>query len=144
MEHEQPPAAFQDKVLQLERKMAFRAGLWRGLAIGIVTPILLLFMALSIAYVKREAIMEWVVDRYVIQYVEDLFAGFPEAYMSYNRDRVFETLDNFTNAVADKKVDRHDFARIGKLVFSIIDDKRITYEEMEKLLTALNKAAKVK
>ncbi|MDQ7054813.1 MAG: hypothetical protein Q9P14_18710 [candidate division KSB1 bacterium] len=129
-------------MLQIEKKMAFRSGLWRGIAIGFFIPILLLLMALSIAYAKREALMEWAMDRYVIRYAEDLFAGFPDAYMSYNRDRVFETLDNFTNAVADKKVDRHDFARIGKLVLSIIEDKRISYEEMEQLLTALNKAAK--
>ncbi len=144
MEQTQPSAKLQEKVLQIEKKMAFRSGLWRGIAIGFFIPILLMLMALSIAYAKREALMEWAMDRYVIRYAEDLFAGFPDAYMSYNRDRVFETLDTFTNAVADKKVDRHDFARIGKLVFSIIEDKRISYEEMEKLLTALNKAAKVR
>ncbi len=132
---------FEKKVLQLERKLAFRRGFWRGVAIGLLVPVLLVF-ALGVGlYTNRAAVVPWMVDTFMIDYIEDLFAGFPDAYMSFNRDRVLEALDNFTNAVAAKKVDRADFRRIGRLFFSIVKDKKITYQEMDQVLNALNEAA---
>lgn len=129
------------KANALERQLAFRRGFFGGLAAGIGVVIMTIGLVGFTLYVNRVEVGKWAVNNYVIGYVRDFFAGFPDAYMTHNGDRVYKIMDNFTNAVADGVVDGNHFEEITSLIFRAVEDKKVTYQEMEEILTALDRAS---
>lgn len=129
--------------MELEKQIARRAGFWRGFWAGMLTFLLLAAGMAGALYTQRHAIVEWTINRYVVGFAEDLMAGFPEAYMTHNQDRVLQALDSFTNAVAAKRVSRQELQEIGRKVLAKIKDKRLSYKEMDDILRALESAAQV-
>jgi hypothetical protein len=132
----------QIKILEIERNLAGRRGFWKGLLAGFAGVILLFGLLGFFALQNPTATLEFVAENFLMDYVESIFAGFPEAYMTNNRDRVIQALDDFTNAMQNDRVGRDDFRRIARQIFSMLQDRRITYQEMDALLEGMQKAAK--
>jgi hypothetical protein len=61
--------------------------------------------------------------------------------MTNNRERVIQTLDEFTNAMQYQRVSREDFRDIARQIFAMLQDRRLTYQELDGLLESLHKAA---
>lgn len=131
----------QIKVLEIERNLAGRRGFWKGLAAGLLV-VTLAWGGLGL-YVWQNplATVEWAAENFAMEYIEKIFAGFPEAYMTNNRERVLQTLDEFTNAMQNQRVSRDDFRAIARQALGAMKDQRLTYQEMDGILEKLHQAA---
>ncbi len=132
----------QIKVLEIERNRAGRRGFWKGLLAGVLAVILLLGAAGFIALNNPAPTIEFVVENFLMDYLEGVFAGFPDAYMTNNRERVIQTLDEFTNAMQYQRVSKDDFRAIARQMFAALQDRRLTYQELDGLLATMQEAAK--
>jgi hypothetical protein len=133
--------AKQIKILEIERNLAGRRGFWKGLLAGLSVMVLLIGGMGLIAWQNPAGTLEFVAENFLLGYMESLFAGFPDAYMTNNRERVIQTLDEFTNAMQYQRISQEDFRDIARQVFAMLQDRRLTYEEMDGLLESLHKAA---
>ncbi|MGH7450045.1 MAG: hypothetical protein ACRENG_01735 [bacterium] len=133
--------AKQIKILEIERNLAGRRGFWKGLLAGLSVMVLLISGMGLIAWQNPAGTLEFVAENFLLGYMESLFAGFPDAYMTNNRERVIQTLDEFTNAMQYQRVSQEDFRDIARQIFAMLQDRRLTYQEMDGLLESLHKAA---
>lgn len=133
--------AKQIKILEIERNLAGRRGFWKGLLAGLSVMVLLIGGMGLIAWQNPAGTLEFVAENFLLGYMESLFAGFPDAYMTNNRERVIQTLDEFTNAMQYQRVSQEDFRDIARQIFAMLQDRRLTYQEMDGLLESLHKAA---
>ena len=131
----------QIKILELEKSLAGRRGFWKGLATGFLVVVLLLAGVGVFIWQNPTAVVEFVAGHFLMDYAENLFSGFPDAYMTYNRERVLKVLDEFTNAMAAERVSRDDFRAIFREILGDLRDQRLTYQELEALLQHLEQAA---
>jgi hypothetical protein len=131
----------QIKILELEKSLAGRRGFWKGLTTGFL---LMLFVLVGMGFViwqNRGKAVELVASHFFMDYAENLFAGFPDGYMTHNRERVLLVLDEFTNAMAGHRVSRQDFHDIFRQFLGALQDQSLTYQELEALLQRLEQAA---
>jgi hypothetical protein len=133
--------AKQIKILEIERNLAGRRGFWKGLFTGFLAVALLIGGMGLVAWQNPAGALEWVAENFLMDYMESLFAGFPDAYMTNNRERVILALDEFTNAMQYQRVSQDDFRKIARQIFAMLQDRRLTYQEMDGLLESLHKAA---
>ena len=133
--------AKQIKILEIERNLAGRRGFWKGLMAGVAAIMLLAGVMGFIVWQNQAATLEFVAEHFLMDYAESIFAGFPDAYMTNNRERVIQTLDDFTNAMQYQRVSQDDFRDIARQIFAALKDRRLTYQEMDELLASLQKAA---
>lgn len=129
------------KILEIEKSLAAGRGFWKGLLTGVLTIVLLLAVMAFIVWQNQTATLEFVANHFLMDYAESVFAGFPDAYMTNNRERVIQTLDDFTNAMQYQRVSKEDFREIARQIFAALQDRRLTYQEMDALLAGLEKAA---
>lgn len=132
----------QIKILEIERNLAGRRGFWKGLLAGIAVLLLLLGGIGLVILQNPAAALEFAADHFLMDYMESLFAGFPDAYMTNNRERVIQTLDDFTNAMQYQRVSKDDFRTIARQIFAALQDRRLTYQELDGLLATMQEAAK--
>ncbi|MGH7601934.1 MAG: hypothetical protein ACREOI_36690 [bacterium] len=135
--------AKQIKILEIERNLAGRRGFWKGLLTGLAVIVLLIGGIGLIAWQNPAGTLEFVAENFLLGYMESLFAGFPDAYMTNNRERVIQTLDEFTNAMQYQRVSQEDFREIARQIFAMLQDRRLTYQELDGLLESLHKAAQM-
>jgi len=133
--------AKQIKILEIERNLAGRRGFWKGLLAGFAVMVLLIGAIGLLAWQNPAGTLEFVAENFLLDYVKSLFAGFPDAYMTNNRERVIQTLDEFTNAMQYQRVSQEDFRDIARQIFAMLQDRRLTYQEMDGLLESLHQAA---
>jgi hypothetical protein len=132
----------QIKILEIEKSLAGRLGFWKGLLTGFLTVFLLFIGAVFVIWQNKERVVEYVAGHFFMDYAENLFAGFPDGYMTHNRERVLLVLDEFTNAMAAQRVSKDDFRAIFYEIMSDLRDQRLTYQELEALLQHFERAAR--
>jgi hypothetical protein len=132
----------QIKILEIERNLASRRGFWKGLLAGVAAMLLLMGVLGFILLHNSAATLEFAADHFLMDYMESLFAGFPEAYMTNNRERVIQTLDDFTNAMQNQRVSRDDFRNLARQIFAALQDRRLTYQELDGLLATMQAVSK--
>lgn len=132
----------QIKILEIERNLASRRGFWKGLLAGVVAILLLMGVGGFMIVQNPAATLEFAADHFLMDYLESLFAGFPDAYMTNNRERVIQTLDDFTNAMQYQRVSKDAFRAIARQMFAALQDRRLTYQELDGLLATMQEAAK--
>ncbi len=132
----------QIKILEIEKNLAGRRGFGKGLLTGVLTMFLLFIGAGFVIWQNKEKAIEYVASHFFMDYAENLFAGFPDGYMTYNRERVLAVLDEFTNAMAAQRVSRDDFRAIFREILGDLRDQRLTYQELEALLQHFEQAAR--
>jgi hypothetical protein len=138
----QQKLAKQIKILEIERNLAGRRGFRKGLIAGLTVVLLPILVLGFVALQNPGAALEFAAENFLMDYAESIFAGFPEAYMTNNRERVLQTLDEFTNAMQSQRVSKEDFRGLGRQIFGALQDRRLTYQELDGLLTAMQEAAK--
>jgi len=134
--------AKQIKVLEIERNLAGGRGFWKGLLAGVGIIVLLFGVLGFVVWQNPAATLAFVADHFLMDYMESLFAGFPDAYMTNNRERVIQTLDEFTNAMQFQRVSQENFRSIARELFAALKDRRLTYEELDGILARMQNAAK--
>ncbi|MDZ7292583.1 MAG: hypothetical protein ONB44_02070 [candidate division KSB1 bacterium] len=132
----------QIKILEIEKSLANRRGFWKGLLMGFLLAVVLLVGMGLIVWQNRAKVVEFAATHFLMDYAENLFAGFPEAYMTNRRERVLLVLDEFTNAMAAQQISREDFKDIARQVFAALRDQRLTYQELDALLDRLEQASR--
>jgi hypothetical protein len=132
----------QIKILEIEKSMAGRLGFWKGMCAGVLTFFLLLMGTGFWAWQNKEKVVEYVASQFFMDYAKNLFAGFPDGYMTHNRERVLLVLDEFTNAMAAQRVSQEDFHAIFREFLGGLRDHRLTYQELESLLQHFERAAR--
>lgn len=131
-----------DKLIQIELNEAHRKGLRKGFILGAGLILFVIFSVSAILWINKELIAEEAMDFVINNYMRDIFATFPDAYMSNNQHKVLPILDEFTNAAAAKKVSQAEFKAIGKAIILALHDKQLTYHEIDHILSLMKKASK--
>jgi|Deesub1362B_J571_1020462.scaffolds.fasta_scaffold08112_2 hypothetical protein len=129
------------QVIEKEKQKAHKAGFMKGLVVGFFIPVLLFsVLVISVLFARKE--LQQQVGEYVVShYMEQIFSTFPDAYFTKNRERVIKILDDFTNAASVHRVSREEFARIGRKFFKSLQDRQLTWKEMDEILELMQKAA---
>ncbi|TDI84433.1 MAG: hypothetical protein E2O79_03450 [Caldithrix sp.] len=131
-----------EKLFQIEKKQIKRRSLLTGIALGMLIFLLLLSGLALTAWTNQAKIAEAALEYLADNYLQDLFATFPDGYMSHNQHKVLPILDKFTNAAAAKKVTGAEFKYIGKNIIAALKDKELTYHEITDILTNMQTASK--
>lgn len=131
-----------EKLFQIEKKQIKRRSLLTGIALGMLIFLLLLSGIALTAWTNQDKIAEASLEYLADNYLQDLFATFPDGYMSHNQHKVLPILDKFTNAAAAKKVTGAEFKYIGKNIIAALKDKELTYHEITDILTNMQTASK--
>ena len=131
-----------EKLFQIEKKQIKRRSLLTGIALGMLIFLLLLSGLALTACTNQDKIAEAALEYLADNYLQDLFATFPDGYMSHNQHKVLPILDKFTNAAAAKKVTGAEFKYIGKNIIAALKDKELTYHEITDILTNMQTASK--
>jgi len=131
-----------EKLFHIEKKQIKRRSLLTGIALGMLIFLLLLSGLALTAWTNQDKIAEAALEYLADNYLQDLFATFPDGYMSHNQHKVLPILDKFTNAAAAKKVTGAEFKYIGKNIIAALKDKELTYHEITDILTNMQTASK--
>lgn len=131
-----------EKLFHIEKKQIKRRSLLTGIALGMLIFLLLLSGLALTAWTNQNKIAEAALEYLADNYLQDLFATFPDGYMSHNQHKVLPILDKFTNAAAAKKVTGAEFKYIGKNIIAALKDKELTYHEITDILTNMQTASK--
>ena len=131
-----------EKLFQIEKKQIKRRSLLQGIALGMLIFLLLLGGLAFTAWTNQEKISEAALQYLADNYLQDLFATFPDGYVSNNQHKILPILDKFANAAAAKKVTGAEFKYIGKNIIAALKDKKLTYHEITDILTKMETAAK--
>ena len=129
------------KSLRVEKKLAKKQGFRKGLLVGIFIPILL-FSVIVITLIFSKPFAEQKIAEFILsRAMSELFSSFPDAYFSYNREKVIDIFDSFTNAASKNKISSTEFNRIGKQFLASVTDKQLTYKELDRILAMMQKAS---
>ena len=131
-----------EKLFQIEKKQIKRRSLLQGIALGMLIFLLLMSGLALTAWANQDKIAEAALQYLADNYLQDLFATFPDGYVSHNQHKILPILDKFTNAAAAKKVTGSEFKYIGKRIIAALKDKELTYHEITDILTQMETAAK--
>ncbi len=130
------------KLFRIEKKQIKRRSLLQGIALGMLIFLLLLSGLAFTAWANQDKISEAALQYLADNYLQDLFATFPDGYMSHNQHKILPILDKFANAAAAKKVTGSEFKYIGKRIIAALKDKELTYHEITEILTKMQTASK--
>ena len=131
-----------EKLFRIEKKQIKHRSLLQGIALGLLIFLLLLSGLALTAWANQDKIAEASLQYLADNYLQDLFATFPDGYVSHNQHKILPILDKFTNAAAAKKVTGSEFKYIGKRIIAAPKDKELTYHEITDILTQMETAAK--
>ncbi len=71
----------------------------------------------------------------------NMFRYFPDGYVSNNREKFVDTLDRFTNAASFGRITKSDFQALSTKVIEGIQDRKLTYQEIDAILQVMSEAA---
>ena len=131
-----------EKLYRIEKKKIRRRSLLQGIILGVLLIALLICGVGFAAWLNQDEIAEFALDYLVNSYLQDLFATFPDAYVSNNQHKILPILDDFTNAAAAKRVTDSEFKKIGKSLILALKDKQMTYHEVTDILNLMKRASK--
>lgn len=131
-----------NKLIELEKSAAKKSGFKFGLVVGIFIPILLASITM-ITLIFSKSYIEKKVGEYIVSNVmNEVFTAFPDAYFTHNREKIIKIFDDFTNAASNHKIGSGEFKLVGHQFLSALKDKRLTYEELDQILTSMQNSVK--
>jgi hypothetical protein len=130
------------KVYDVEMKFVRKRSLWTGIGIGLLLAVLLSVLLFIGIWTNKQFIAEKAMDYIFTTYVQDLFETFPDGYVSNNQHKILPVLDDFTNAASKHKVSNHEFKQLGQQLFQALNDRELTYHEIDAILARMKDAAK--
>ena len=144
MENRENQASQLEKLLKVEKRMSFRAGVKVGFLGGFISVLLLFVLLSSIAFLFRKPLQKKFLNSVVSSTAEQIFTSFPDGYYTHNRERVMQALDDFANAAADHRLTKADYSRIAQMVIRDLQDKRLTYQELTDLVNQISEISNKK
>lgn len=136
------PDAKIEKLIEIEKSSAKKAGFRQGLIVGFFIPVLFLSVMVIVLTLSRPYVEKKVGEYVVTKVVGDVFSAFPDAYFTLNREKVITVFDDFTNAASNHKISNAEFSRLGQQFLTSLKDKRLTYKELDSILQTMTEAAK--
>ena len=131
-----------EKLITVEVKYAKRRSFIKGFLCGIIFVVILNFLGAFYVWLNRDKMMDKALTLTAPKLMESIFKAFPDAYVSYNKEKVLNTFDNFTNSVAANRISQAEFRAVGRKVVLALKDRRFTYKEIDGILGTMNSAAK--
>lgn len=110
--------------------------------LGILLCVIAIFNFSLFLWLNQDTVAEKALDYIVNNYMKELFASFPDAYVSNNQHKILPILDEFTNAAASEKVSEAEFKEIGKSIIMALKDKELTYHEIDEILLKMKHASR--
>lgn len=126
-----------EKLKRIELKLSKRKGFRQGFLAGFLSLYVLIGGTALIIYANNGKVLEKVIASFVTDFVEDIFKSFPDAYFSFNRERIIEVFDDFTNAAADNQISKDEFKEVARTIMAALHDKELTYQEIGEILTIM-------
>ena len=131
-----------EKLFGIEKRMIRKRTLLQGVLLGVLLVFLLISAFGFLLWMNQDEVAELALDYMVSGYMQDLFETFPDAYVSRNQHKIMPILDGFTNAAAAKKVTEGEFKYIGRTLILALQDRQLTYHEINDILTKMQTASK--
>jgi hypothetical protein len=129
------------KLLAVEVSAAKRGAFFRGVLVGV----LLMVSAFSgLAWYLWSNRLQYAAtaSQYVASdFMWNMFRYFPDGYVSNNREKFVDTLDRFTNAASFGRITKDDFQALSAKVIAGIEDRKLTYREIDDILLFMSQAA---
>ncbi len=129
------------KLLAMEVGAAKKRAFIKGILVGV----LLMVSAFSgIGWYLWSNRMQYAAaaSQYVASdFMWNMFRYFPDGYVSNNREKFVDTLDRFTNAASFGKITKNDFQALSTKVMAGIQDRKLTYQEIDDILLLMSQAA---
>ncbi len=129
------------KLLDAEVRMIKKRVFMRGLGAGMLAAFLLLGTIGGYFWVNRMQYLASAAEYVAGDFLWNLFRYFPDGYVTKNREKFVDTLDQFTNAISFGKVTKSDFQRLSATIMEGIKDRKLTYQEIDAILLQMNEAA---
>ena len=129
------------KLLDAEVGMIKRRVFMRGLLVGMLSAFVLLGAIGGYFWVNRMQYAASAAEYVAGDFLWNLFRYFPDGYVSKNREKFVNTLDVFTNAVSFGQITKSDFQKLSATIMAGIQDRKLTYQEIDAILEQMNEAA---
>ena len=113
----------------------------RGLLTGMLAAFLLLGAIGGYLWTNRMQYAASAAQYVAGDFLWNLFRYFPDGYVSKNREKFVDTLDQFTNAISFGKITKDDFQALSATIMEGIRDRKLTYQEIDAILQQMNEAA---
>lgn len=141
MENIENPSQQLEKLLSIEKKISYNAGLKVGFLGGFMAVFFLILIVSSVAFLFRKPLQKKFMNTVVSSAAEQVFSSFPDGYFTHNREHVMKALDDFTNAAADHKLSKEDYSRIARMVVQDLQDRQLSYQELTDLVNEISSIA---
>ncbi|MGH7491792.1 MAG: hypothetical protein ACREOO_05305 [bacterium] len=129
------------KLLDTEVGMIKKRIFVRGILVGVLSTVLLLGAAGGYFWANRMQYAASAAEYVAGDFLWSVFRYFPDGYVSNNREKFINTLDAFTNAVSFGKITQSDFQRLSATFMASLQDRKLTYQEIDDILRLMNEAA---
>lgn len=130
------------KLLALEVKLVKRRMFWRGLLAGIFIAITLAGSISAYFWLNREKYLQTAVSWVAGDVLYELFRYFPDGYVTNNKEKFITALDAFVNAASRNEVTKYDLQKLASTIVTHIQDRQLTYKEIDEILMVMEVAAR--
>jgi hypothetical protein len=113
----------------------------RGLLAGVLSTVIMLGAIGGYLWVNRMQYVASAAEFVAGDFLWSVFRYFPDGYVTKNREKFVDTLDNFTNAISYGKITKGDFQQLSATIMDGIRDRKLTYQEIDAILLQMNEAA---
>lgn len=129
------------KLLALEISAAKKGAFFKGLAVGVLLMVST-FSGLGWYLWSNRMQYAATASQYVASdFLWNIFRYFPDGYVTNNREKFVDTLDRFTKAASFGKITKDDFQALSTKVMAGIEDRMLTYQEIDDILLLMSQAA---
>jgi hypothetical protein len=129
------------KLLATEVGMIKKRIFVRGLLAGMLAMLMILSSVGGYFWVNRMQYAASAAEYVAGDFLWSVFRYFPDGYVSNNREKFVSTLDAFTNAVSFGKITKSDFQQLSASFMASLQDRKLTYQEIDDILRIMNEAA---
>ena len=131
-----------EKLLAIEKNVARKSGFHKGVIIGMFIPILTLSIIMVSLILNKSYVEKKVGELVIFRVMTQVFSAFPDAYFTNNRERIIQIFDTFTNAASKHGIRGSDFNQIGREFLTALQDKQLTYAELDHILELMQESSK--
>ncbi len=117
-----------------------KKGMSKGCMIALIIGLVILFIIIAlgvVCYVYKDELVQMGLNKMTEKIVTDIKANLPEGITAEDVDK---TVDDFTKAFKDGKIDKAEIQSISNLIQKAYEDKKIDQDEGRKILEEFKKA----
>ena len=128
---------------EIKRRKSFSRGgtFFIGFFFGMLASVLIAIGLLSYFIRHPQRAMVKMVDMGVNRMVEKTVESVPREYIGQHQEEISESVQRFTQAFSQNRIDSDEMNQIIKKIFAAIADQKVTASEMDGLLLLANQLA---